>query len=152
MPEIQNLWPGANPVTVRASAVLLGDSAYDASPTEFSTANCSYITFYITYTRGGQGGAVSMHFEYSPRAADAVGVENWFRMQCDGCETGQAGSDATVTLQRSTVIYTSTGDGAENVVFGPIEFEGTVERMRVACSETGAAGKPGTVHIVAYMT
>jgi hypothetical protein len=150
MPEIQNLWPGQNPVTVRAAAALPAAGAYDAAPTEFPTANLSYIQFYITYTRGGVGGAVSMHVEYSPYSADVAGVQNWFRIPCIVCSP-QAGGDATQTVQRASVVYTSTGAGVENVVWPdvPLELDGVVERMRVPCAESGAVGTPGTCHIVA---
>ena len=151
--ELQNLWPTTCPVTVRASAVLLGASAYDAAPTEFPTASVNHIQFFITYTRAGAGGAVSMRVELSPYSADIAGVEDWFRHSCVACGQISSGADTTQSAQRATVVYGSTGAGAETFVWPaePLLLGGMIERMRVACAETGAAGTPGTVHIVAVM-
>ena len=151
MPAYQNLWPGANPVTVRASAALPAAGAYDAAPTEFPTANIDNITLYATYTRGNAGGAVTLHIEQSPYSADVVGVQSWFRTACVACGTISSGSDTTQNAQRANVVYGATGAGAENFVIGPLELYGTVERMRVACAESGQTGTPGTCHIVAVM-
>lgn len=151
MPELQNLWPATNPVTVRASAILPPAGAYDAAPTEFATASIQTITLYCSYIRANAGGAVGLHIEYAPRSADAAGVEDWFRTTCDKCGDGQGGADTTETVQRATVVYGSTGAGAENFVIGPLALYGNVERMRVACAETGQVANPGNMHIVAVM-
>lgn len=153
MPEIQNLWPTANPITFRASAALLAGGAYDAAPTEIPTANLHYLQFYITYTRGVQSasGILLMHFEWSPYSADVVGVQNWFRTPCIACGTVTSKSDTTQSIQRNVVSYGATGAGAENFIYPdiPIAVESAVERIRVACAEGGDTNNPGTVHIVA---
>ena len=60
-----------------------------------------------------------------------------------------AGADAASLEQRESILYTSTASGAETSVFGPLELDGTVERLRVACAEVGAVATPGPVEILA---
>ena len=155
MPEINNIWPGANPVTVRASAALPAAGAYDLAPTEIPTANIQNIQFYITYTRNAQSvsGLLLMHFEWSPYSADVGGVQSWFRLPCISCGTVTSKSDTTQSVQRNVVSYGATGAGAENFVYpdGPMILDVTVERLRVACAEGGDTNNPGTAHIVATM-
>ena len=150
MPEINNIWPGANPMTFRASAILEAAGAYDPAPTEVATANLSSIQFYITYTRGGAAGAMSMNVEASPYSADQVGVENWFRYPCTAC-TPQAGGDASETVQCADVIYTATSANTETFLwpYEPLTLDACVERLRIPCAEVGNVGAPGTTHIVA---
>lgn len=147
MPELQNLWPFQNPQTVRASAVLLAAGAYDVAPNEIVTANLNYIMLFVTYTRNGAGGAVSLNPQYSPYSADQPVIEDWFRLPCTSC-TAQAGSDAVETVQGADVTYTSTSANAETFVYGPLELYGLVERIRIPCAESGAVGTPGVCEIV----
>ena len=150
---LNEVWGAANPITVRASAVLLGASAWDVAPTEFSVAGVSDITLYVTYTRAGAGGAVDMQVQASPYSVDVGGVQSWFAQSLFAAAALAAGADSQSRVQREYVTYTSTAAGAETFVYGPIDVE-SVERLRVACREPagGAPATPGTVHIVAVAT
>lgn len=150
-PNLNDIFPVENPVTVRAAAALLGGGAWDATPTEFSVANAHWITLYITYTRAAAGGAIDIQAQWSPYAVLTAGVENWFTQSLYSAGAVAGGADSQSRVQREYVTYSSTAVGAETIAYGPIRIEGTVERLRVACRESGAVANPGTVHIVAIV-
>jgi len=151
MPEIQNEWPVVNPVTFRASAALPAAGAFDAAPTEIAVANVDFVTFYISYTRGAAGGDMQFRLEYSPYSADVAGVQSWFQGGVYAAGAVASGADTVSNLQREGVEYGSTGAAIENVVYGPLEIDATVERIRMPCAESGVVGTPGIAHIVAVM-
>jgi len=134
--------------TVRASAILLPAGAWDAATELYCTA-LSYVTFYMSYTRGGAAGAFDFTLEVSPYGADVAGVQSWFQQGIIAGGAVAAGADTTSLTQREQASYTAVGAAIENYVYGPVELQGTVERLRMPCAETGNAGAPGTVHIVA---
>jgi len=138
-----------NPVTVRAAAALPVAGAWDATPTEVACAGFNWVTFYITYTRDAAGGAVDFQIHTSPYAADQAGVEDWFYQSIYAAGAVAAGADTTSNVQREVITYGSTAAGAETFVYGPVSLDGTVERLRVRCCESGVPGSPGDCHIVA---
>ena len=146
---LNEVWGAANPIVVRASAALSGGGVWDAAPTEFSVAGIGAITFYITYTRAGAGGAFDLQLRSSPYSADVVGVQSWFAMSLYTSGVLAAGVDTQSRIQAEYITYQATAAGAEVFVYGPVELMGTVERLRVRCRESGAVATPGTVHIVA---
>jgi len=147
--ETQQTWPMTrNPITFRASAALPAQGAWD-TPTEVAIAGIDAITLYITYTRGAANGAFDFQIQTSPYAVDVLVVENWFSQSLYAPGTLAAGADTTSHDQRELVTYTSTAAGAEPFVFGPIDLDSTVERIRVRARESGVTATPGTLHIVA---
>ena len=129
----------------RVSAVLLGAGAFDVAPLELACPGFDFVTLFITYTRAGAGGSVRLRPEFSPVSAGAV----WHSKALYGAAVIAAGVDAASLEQRETLLYTSTGAGAETSVLGPLDLGGTVERLRIACAEIGAAATPGTCEILA---
>ena len=138
--------------TVRASAALAGAGAWDATPTELYCSPYSYVTFYMSYTRGGAAGAFDFRLEVSPYVANSGVVENWFRQAIIAGGAVAAAAYTTSLTQREQVSYGATGVAIENYVYGPVELMSTVERLRMPCAETGNVGAPGTVHILAVFT
>jgi hypothetical protein len=130
---------------VRVSAVLLGAGAYDATPLELCCPGFDFVTLFGTYTRAGAGGSVRMLLDFSAASTGAV----WYRKSLYGPAVVAAGADAASLEQRESLLYTSTAVGAELFMFGPIELDGTVERLRVACAEVGAVATPGTCELLA---
>jgi len=57
-----------------------------------------------------------------------------------------AGADTTSAIQNEDITYTATGAAIEKPVY-PIEFQGTVERIRINARETGNVGAPGLLAI-----
>jgi hypothetical protein len=138
-----------NPVTVRAAAALPAAGGWDATPTEVACAGFNWMMLYFTYTQGAAGGAVDFQMHVSPYAADIAGVEDWFYQSVYGAGAVAAGADTTSNVQRELVTYGSTAAGAETFVYGPVILDGTVERLRVRCRESGATANPGDCHVVA---
>jgi hypothetical protein len=129
----------------RTSAILLPASAFDVAPRELTCPGFDFVTLFVTYTRAGAGGSVRLRPEFSPVSTGAV----WHSKALYGPAVVAAGADAASLEQRETLLYTSTGAGAETTVFGPLDLGGTIERLRIACAEIGAAGTPGTCEILA---
>jgi len=138
-----------NPVTIRAAAALPAAGAWDVAPTEVACAGFNWVTFYFTYTRGAAGGAMDFQIHVSPYSADLAGVEDWFYQTIYGAGAVAAGADTTSNVQRELVTYGSTAAAAETFVYGPIRLDGTIERLRVRCCESGVPGTAGDCHIVA---
>jgi hypothetical protein len=140
---------GLNPYQIaRASAALPAAGAYDATPTELVCAGFDFVTLYIVYTRGGAGGDMQFKIEVSP----ASGGDEWHQLTAYAKATVTSGSDLTSNAQREEVEYGSTGSGAEKFAYGPIPLNGTVERIRIPCQESGAVGTPGTCQIKALFS
>ena len=133
--------------TFRAAAALPAAGAFDAAPLEIDTAGMDVLVLYVTYTRGAVGGAVSVRPEYSPRSADAAGVEDWFRQTIYSPGAVALNADTTSITQHEDFQYGSLGATAENFVY-TLQLGGAVERVRVACAESGVVGNPGSCHIV----
>ena len=135
--------------TVRASAALPAAGAFDATPTELYCVTFNFVTFYMSYIRGGAGGAFDFTLQASPYGADLAGVEDWFTQGIIAGGAVAAGANTTSLTQREFVSYGAVGAVMENFVYGPVELRGTVERLRMPCAESGNVGAPGTLHIVA---
>lgn len=137
-----------NPVTVRAAAALAPLGAWDAAPTEVACAGFDWVMLYFTYTRGAAGGAMDFRMEVSPYSADIAGVEDWFNQSAYAVGAVVAGADTTSAVQREIVTYGSTAGVAEMFAFGPIRLDGTIERIRIYCRESGITATPGACHII----
>jgi hypothetical protein len=135
--------------TARAAAALPAAGAFDATPLELACNEFSHVTFYITYTRGAVGGAMEYYIESSPYSADIAGVEDWFRTSILAAGAVVINADTVSNIQRESYDYGATAAAAENFVYGPLELQGTVQRIRIVCAESGVVLTPGTAHIVA---
>lgn len=131
--------------TARASAVLPAAGAFDSAPTALQCPGFDFVTLYLKYTRGGAGGAFKFKIEVSPDSSGSV----WHQAGLYSPGTVTAGADTVSTEQREAVSYQATGASAELFVYGPVELNGTVERIRINAAETGAVGTPGTLEIKA---
>ena len=131
--------------TARTAAALPAAGAFDAAPLEMPCPGFDVVTLFISYTRGGAGGAMQFRVEANP---DATGGA-WYRAGLYSPGAVASGADSLSNLQRESVEYGSTAAGAQTVIYGPVELRGGVERLRVACAESGAVGTPGTVGIEA---
>ena len=131
--------------TARVSAVLPAAGAFDAAPLEMPCPGFDHVTLFINYTRGGAGGDMQFRLEAN---ADASGG-TWQRGAVYSPGAVASGADTLSNLQRDTIEYGSTAAGVEGVVYGPLQLRGGVERLRVACAESGAVGTPGTCQILA---
>ena len=143
--------------TARATVVLPGAGAYDATPIELPCQEYDFMTLYIAYTRGDTGGAFKMKIEVSP---DSSG-DTWYRSTvydagavAGGSDTDPSlllyrkphgydagavagGSDTTSLFQREELQYTATGATVEKVVFR-VTLDAGVQRVRIPCAEAGA--------------
>ena len=137
-----------NPVTVRAAAALPALGAWDATPIEVACAGFDWVMLYFTYTRDAVGGAMDFQAHISPYAADLAGVEDWFYQSIYAGGAVAAGGDTISNVQRELVTYGSTAAGAETFAYGPLRLDGTIERIRIPCRESGVTGSPGDCHIV----
>jgi len=133
--------------TFRAAAALPAAGAFDGTPLEIAVTGMDSLILYITYTRAGAGGAVDLRPEFSPRSADAAGVEDWFQATIYSAAVVVAGADTYSDLQRELFTYQATAAGAETFVY-TLQLNGAVERLRIPCAESGALGTPGACHIV----
>jgi len=138
-----------NPVTIRAAAALGVAGAWDAAPIETACANFKWVMFYFTYTRGAAGGAVDFQIHTSPYSADQAGVEDWFYQSVYAAGAVAVNVDTASNIQRELVTYGATTAAAETFNYGPVSLDGTVERIRIRCRESGVPGTVGDCHVVA---
>lgn len=141
----------ANPVTMRASAALPAAGAWDAAPTEQNVAGGGSIFLSFTYTRGAAGGAFDWQLQasaYSIAANVPAGAGEWGDESLHAVGAVAAGADTQSLVQAEYQTFTSQGAAAESFVYGPIELDHTVERVRIPCRESGVVGSPGTLVIV----
>ena len=131
--------------TARAAAALSAAGAYDATPLELPCPGFKFVTLFLSYTRAGAGGAVTFRTEANPDAAGGT----WFRGGLYDPGAVALGADTTSNLQREGITYGSTAAGAETFIYGPLEIQGGVERLRFPCAESGNLANPGTVSIEA---
>lgn len=144
----------ANPVNLRASAALPGAGAWDATPTESSSAFVENATLTFTYTRGAANGAFDWQLWtsiYSVAANVPAGAEEWSSESVYAGGVLAAGVDTQSRVQREHQTYEATGAAAESFAYGPIALNGTIERIRVRARESGAVGTPGTLQITAEL-
>ena len=139
-----------NPVTIKASAALEAAGAWD-TPTEQSIAGAGRVMLSLTYTRGAAGGAFDFQIQssiYSIVGNVPAGAGEWANEAIYAPGAVVAGVDTTSLVQREFERYTSQGAAAETFTFGPIEFDHSVERLRITARESGVVGTPGTLVIV----
>jgi len=139
----------------RASAALPAAGVYDATPTVMPCAYFDSVTFSFTYTRGAAGGAFNWQMETSPYSIAGnvpTDASEWVTEAIKAAGAVVAGADTTSLVQRDSQSYTSQGAAAEDFSFGPIELNGTVERIRVRAAESGVVGTPGTLQIQAVFS
>ena len=131
----------------RASAALPAAGAWDAAPTEFFCSGMDHIRLVFTYTRGAAGGAFEFRIETSGESSGAT----WEQASIYAGAPVVLNADTTSGVQREGIEYGSTAAAAEAFDYGPVELNGTVERMRISARETGAVGSPGTLEIKAFL-
>ena len=151
--SIHNPHPVAwqNPVTMRASAALPAAGAWDATPTEQNVAGGGSVLLHFTYTRGAAGSAFDWQAQVSPYSIAAnvpAGGGEWGDESIHAAGAVVAGVDAQSLVQAEYQTFTSQGAAAETFTYGPIEFDHTVERIRIPCRESGVTGTPGTLVVV----
>lgn len=141
----------ANPVNARASAVLPAAGAWDAAPTEFFCTGAKHALIHFTYTLGAAGGAFDWQLQtsaYSLAANAPAGAQAWATQSLYDPGALAAGVDTQSRAQREYVTYRATVAAVvESFVYGPVDLEGTVERMRIPARESGVTGTPGTLQI-----
>ena len=141
---------GAVPFQVaRASAALPAAGAYDPAPLEMMCAGFDSAILYFSYVRGGAAGAFKFKVEVSPHASDSIIYPSWFQSTLYEDGGVVAGSDSTSEMQREEVSYTATGAAEEKFAYGKIKLGGSIQRIRVACAESGNVGAPGSLQILA---
>jgi len=140
----------ANPITFRAAAALAAQGAWDASPTEIPIIAYDWLTLYFSYDEDADAtdGAVDWYLEYSPYSIDQVGVQNWFQMTLYAAGVMAAGSDIQSNIQREYITYAATDAAIEAFVYGPLQLERTIERIRLVARESGDTDNPGLFHVV----
>jgi hypothetical protein len=134
-----------NPVVARLAATVLG-AAWDATPLEFFVSGAQNLTLAFTYTRGAAGGAFDYQIEVSLYAVAAnapTGAAEWITESVYASGAVALGADTQSRVQREYQTYGSQGAAAEDVIYGPIALNGTIERVRVRARES-ADGVPGT--------
>jgi len=143
-----------NPVNLRASAALAAAGAWDATPTESFSSGAHNLTLSFTYTRSAVGGAFDWQLQISIYAVAAnvpTGADEWVTEAVYAAGAVAAGADTTSRVQRELQTYQATAAATESFPIGPIELNGTVERIRVRAKESGVVGTPGTLQITAEM-
>jgi len=139
-----------NPVTMRASAALAGAGAWDVTPTEQNVAGGGSILLTFTYTRGGAAGAFDWQLQASPYSIAAnvpAGAGEWGDESLHSMGAVVAGADTQSLVQAEYQTFTPTGAAIETFIYGPIEIDHTVERVRAPCRESGNVGAPGLLQI-----
>ena len=145
----------ANPINLRESAALPAAGAWDATPTESFSSGAHRLTLYFTYTGGDEGSAFDWQLWVSPYSIVALAptaAEEWLVESIYAAGAVAAGATAASNVQTEYQTYTTEVAGeTEEFVYGPIEFHGTVERIRVRARESGVAGTPGTLQITGIL-
>ena len=131
--------------SARAAAALPAAGAWDAAPLELACPGFKRVTLYFHYTRGGAAGAFNFRIDTSPDSAGAV----WNQSSQYAPGALAAGADTTSAVQRENITYTATGAAIEDFVYGPVDLNATVERIRIPAREIGNVGAPGTLEIEA---
>jgi len=132
----------------RATAALPAAGAWDATSTVVLTAGMDHALIACAYQRGAAGGAYEIAVWVSMEASGA----NWARTTIYDPAAVAINTDATSNIQREGIEYGAVGAGVEAVTYGPLAFNGAVERMMISARETGVAGTPGALGIYVYLT
>jgi len=140
----------SNPTTARASAALPDAGAWDTA-TEFFVSGANTMRVHFTYTRGAAGGAFDWQIEssiYSLAANVPAGAGEWADPSVEAVGAVVAGADTQSLVQDGYDTFTSSGAAAETFTYGPVQLNGTVERCRIPCRESGDVQTPGTLAVV----
>jgi len=141
-----------NPVTMRASAALPAAGAWDAAPTEQNVAGGGSIMLSFTYTEGAVvGGAFDWQVQasiYSIAANVPAGAGEWGDESLYQAGAVAAGVDSQSRVQAEYQTFDPTGVAIETFVYGPIELNHTIERVRIPCRESGQVATPGLLAVV----
>lgn len=140
------------PAIMRVSAALAAAGAWDATPLELASAGYNSMLLAFSYTRGAAAGAFDFQIEYSlySVAANApAGAAEWVTEAIYAGGGVAAGVDTQSMIQREFQTYQATGAAIEGFLFGVIEFDHAVERVRITARESGNVGTPGTLQITA---
>ena len=132
-------------VLIRPSAVLAAGGAWDATPREPQCPGFNSVVFAFTYTRGGAGGAFDFKIEVSTESTGTV----WHQLGLYSPAVLVAGADSQSREQREYITYEATGAADELFVYGGVDLEGAIERIRINARESGNVGAPGTLEIKA---
>jgi len=158
LPMFRSHPPGwHNPVVLRAYAALPAAGAWDATPTESFASGADHMTLSFTYAEGAQTGTGAFDWQLEISIYAVVGnvptsAAEWVTESLYAAGAVVAGADTGSNVQREYQTYTITAAGAtEDFVYGPIPLNGTIERVRVRARESGNAGTPGSLSIVAEL-
>jgi hypothetical protein len=105
----------------------------------------------FTYTRGAAGGAFDFQIESSIYAVVGnvpAGAGEWADSSVEAVGAVVAGVDTQSLVQDGYDTFTSQGAAAETFTYGPVQLNGTIERCRIPCRESGVVGTPGTLAVV----
>jgi len=140
-----------NPVTARVSTALPPAGAWDVAPTEFFTTGANTMRIQFTYTRSAVGGAFDFQVQtsiYSVAANVPTSAGEWADPSVEAVGAVVAGADTQSLVQDGYDTFTSSGAVPETFTYGPIQLNGTIERCRIPCRESGVTGSPGTLSVV----
>ena len=137
---------------MRASAALPAAGAWDATPIEQNVAGAGSILLTFSYTEGAvAGGAFNWQLQVSPFSIAALvpaGTGEWGDESLHSMGAVVGGADTQSLVQAEYQTFDPTGAAIETFVYGPIELDHTVERVRIPCAESGQVATPGTLAIV----
>jgi hypothetical protein len=148
-PETHPVIP--NPITFRLRAALPAAGAWDAAPLELAVAGFRYVTLFVSYIEGAAGGQVNFQPQYSPYDADAsapAGSLAWVDASIYAAGAVVAGANTTSNMQGEDITFDPVGAAQEGIPYGPMELQGTIQRMRIPAREVGVVGTPGIAEII----
>lgn len=145
MPQPIGLTAAAQVLRTRAALPAAG--AYDAAPIELPCREWDFATLFFDYERGGAAGAFDFMIEVSPFPTDRGGSEiDWYQLPVYFGGVVVAGQ-VTSNIRREEINYTPAGATQDAFPYGPIEFQGTISRIRVPAQESGNLAAPGDLGI-----
>ena len=136
--------------TARAYAALPAAGAW-STPTELFCSESGFATLSFSYLRGAAGGAFDFEVSISPYAVVAnmpANMQEWTVMTLYESGALVAGTDIQSRTQQEYLTFQAPGAAAEGFAFGPIQLNGTAERIRVRVRESGVVGTPGSLGVV----
>jgi hypothetical protein len=114
-----------------------------------SCAGYEWVRFYFAYERGGADGAITFQYEISPYSSDQSEKTDWIAQTVYAPAPLSPCEDVCSEVQNETITYCATSDAVETFSSPPIHLAGCVERIRVACQESGNIGAPGDAQVIA---
>jgi hypothetical protein len=132
----------------RPLAILPAAGAFDAAPLELDCPSFNFVTLYLSYESPVAAGAVTFQIEVSPDAAGAT----WYRASMYDGGALAPGVDVASNIQREAITYGGTAAALEFAVFGPLVIQAGIQRMRIACAESGDVLNPGDCEIRGFFS